>query len=153
MSLRMALLAAAAVCLTSVAPAQVRSLGGGCASHVSSTSVEGTLVLGSTMEIRTGCATSPGSSRFMLFGIEIAQPSWIPVLLETSAGKFETCPVSVLPAIVIADFSTRPEPVRIDIPTDPVWSGFPLALQAYCIQCGVNGCYATLGPGVEVTIQ
>lgn len=154
MSLRTALLSVAAIFFLSIGiRAQVRTIGGGCASNSSAPKVEGSLMLGSRMELRTGCITSPGSSRFMLFGVEMPQPTWVPILLETGIGQVETCTVSVMPAIVVADFSSQPEPIVINIPNDPIWSGFPLALQSYCIQCGFAGCFATLGEGVVATIQ
>ena len=127
-------------------------IGGGCPNRPAP-SVSGPLTIGSTMTIEMSCVQTTNSMRFMLFGVGLPAPSWVPLLLQTSFQQFHVCPVSVNPAIVVADFSTTFGPINIPIPNDPVWQGFPLGLQSYCIECGFAGCYPALTPGVVVTIQ
>lgn len=105
------------------------------------------------MILETGCIQSPGTTRFMLFGLALPRPQWVPIMLQTSITSVSVCDVSVVPVIVAADFSNQPDPIAITIPSDPVWSGFALGLQSYCIECGFAGCYPSLTPGIEVTIQ
>ena len=145
-------LAVAGLGASVVAQGSVRVVGGGCPNR-QAVSVSGPLTLGSTMRIDTGCISSPGTTKFLLIGLALPQASWVTLRLQTSISGYDLCDVSVVPVIVGADVSAGPDPLPVPIPNDPVWTGFPLALQSYCIECGFAGCYATLTQGVEVTIQ
>ncbi len=142
----------AGMVITSDATAQNPTVvGGGCPNRAAP-SVSGSLTIGSTMTLDMACAETANSMRFMLFGVELPATSRVPVVMQTSFQQYATCSVSIFPAIVVADFSTTFGPIPIPIPNDPIWQGFPLGLQSYCVECGFSGCYPTLSPGIVVTI-
>jgi hypothetical protein len=137
---------------TASAQTNPRQLGGGCSGNLAPT-LTGSFTIGSTLTIDPfGCIDSPGSTRFILFGIELPQPR-ISIPLMTSIVTTQLCEISVNPIIAVGDFSRGFGPVSIAVPNDPVWRGFPLAIGAYCVECGFAGCFPTLSAGVEVTFQ
>jgi hypothetical protein len=144
----------AALVFSALASAQgsVRLVGGGCPNRTPPV-VRGPLTIGSTMTLETGCTATPSSSKFLLIGMALPSSSWVTLQLPTWIGGNELCDVSVIPVIIGADVTNAPDPLPIRIPNDPIWSGFPLGLQSYCIECGFAGCFAALTPGIEVTIR
>lgn len=154
MNLRLNLLAATAVATLAVlAPAQgtVRTVGGGCPGKEAPTAT-GPLTTGSLMSVQTGCISSPNTSKFLLVGVALPTTSWVGLRLQTSLAGYSLCDVSVYPVIVSADVTAAPDPLPILISNDPIWVGFQLGLQSYCVECGFAGCFPTLTPGIEVTI-